>query len=681
MTFTPTRRSYMSTVAALIALIAMLAAVLVAPVSARASVTSDVPGAPAQVSAAPTARGALTVTWTMPETDGGSAITGYTVTLLPESRSVDVGPDVRSYTFTALGDDEEHTFEVRAKSAFGTGEPKQYYWPTRTWGVPEVPIIGAVTPNRTTVDVRWSWNPPTGPLPDFIVTAHPSKRTMSVPYPVGSRSAKATFTGLDQDGAHSFTVAARNVVGSSGESEMSETVRMVSQPQAPVLGGEVRSNGDVLVHWGKPLGYDNINVYEACQHRGDGAVVQCAHTRYGDMTFTDTRAGGTYRYSVRARDEFGYGPRSNLLALTTAAGVGAGYTPLDPRRVLDTRTGTGAAKRQVTAGESLMLTVSGVPVGARSVTLNLTATGSTMATHVIAHAAGTTRPSASHLNVVPGETVASLVTVPISSDGRVSLYNNRGRVHLIADLAGYTAATGGSVLMPTASQRVVDTRTGVGSFQRRVGPGESIVFHAGTSAVYRPTAAVVNITATGATRATYLVAYPRSSGRPTASTVNVAAGGTVANLAVVQLDADGSAEVTNDSGYVDIIVDLVGVYSADTGVGFTDVSPTRVVDTRIGMGAVARVGTTPTSVTLPAVPAGAKAVVLRTTVVDPSRAGNLMTYPQHVLSGSSTLNFVTGKTVGNSTVVPIGPDGIVRFSASSGVQTHLVVDVAGYYLR
>ncbi|MGW7465769.1 hypothetical protein ACWGJT_13945, partial [Streptomyces xantholiticus] len=49
---------------------------------------------------------------------------------------------------------------------------------------------------------------------------------------------------------------------------------------------------------------------------------------------------------------------------------------------------------------------------------------------------GTTRTSASNLNVVAGQTAPNLVIVPVVN-GKVSFYNNAGSVNLIADVAGY----------------------------------------------------------------------------------------------------------------------------------------------------------------------------------------------------------------------------------------------------
>ncbi|MGW0856269.1 hypothetical protein, partial [Streptomyces sp. NPDC002690] len=65
-----------------------------------------------------------------------------------------------------------------------------------------------------------------------------------------------------------------------------------------------------------------------------------------------------------------------------------------------------------------------------------TATHVSATSFVSVYPDGTTRTSASNLNVVAGQTVPNLVIVPVVN-GKVSFYNNAGSVDLIADITGY----------------------------------------------------------------------------------------------------------------------------------------------------------------------------------------------------------------------------------------------------
>ena len=129
----------------------------------------------------------------------------------------------------------------------------------------------------------------------------------------------------------------------------------------------------------------------------------------------------------------------------TPAQPGA-YRSLAPLRLLDTRSGVGAPAAAVAPGATARLQVggrAGVPTnGASAVVLTVTVTRPTASGHVTAHADGTTRPTASNVNFVRGQTVANLVVVPVGPNGRVALHNgSTGSAHLIADVAGYVIAS------------------------------------------------------------------------------------------------------------------------------------------------------------------------------------------------------------------------------------------------
>ena len=211
---------------------------------------------------------------------------------------------------------------------------------------------------------------------------------------------------------------------------------------------------------------------------------------------------------------------------------GSGYTAVSPRRVLDTRTGVGAVKAKVGAGRSVTITIPGLPVGTTAVMMNVTATNPTATTYVSVYPGGTTRPTASNLNVVAGQTIPNLVTVRVGAGNKVTFFNAAGTTNLIADLAGYFTADTGAGYTAVSPRRVLDTRTGVGAAKAKVGAGRSVTITipglpAGTTAV------MMNVTATNPTATTYVSVYPGGTTRPTASNLNVVAGQTIPNLVTV----------------------------------------------------------------------------------------------------------------------------------------------------
>jgi len=144
------------------------------------------------------------------------------------------------------------------------------------------------------------------------------------------------------------------------------------------------------------------------------------------------------------------GSGANLSLIVDVAGVFVGRPPLATgafgpvpiSRLLDTRTGNGAARRELGAGQSLILRVSGrggVPAAAatRAVVLNVTATTISGPGYLTIWGSGA-RPSGSDLNLSRGATITNLVVTPVTADGSVHVYNGSGTaVSVIADVEGY----------------------------------------------------------------------------------------------------------------------------------------------------------------------------------------------------------------------------------------------------
>ena len=260
----------------------------------------------------------------------------------------------------------------------------------------------------------------------------------------------------------------------------------------------------------------------------------------------------------------------------TPDAAGSGFAALDPSRILDTRVGLGARRATLGRGGATDLQVTGalrtadggsvtVPADARAVVLNVTATAVTgVSTDVRVYpAAGTGVPLVSNLNLVGGQTAANLVTVAVGAGGRVRLRNSLGSLHLIADLAGYYAASAPGRFVPVTPARFLDTRSGTGAAVIPTTAGGSVDLRvAGARGVpAAATAAVLNVTGTAVsgTASTDVRAYPRGAARvPTVSNVNLTRGATRANLAIVRTGSDGRIRVRNSSGQLQLVADLAG---------------------------------------------------------------------------------------------------------------------------
>jgi hypothetical protein len=159
----------------------------------------------------------------------------------------------------------------------------------------------------------------------------------------------------------------------------------------------------------------------------------------------------------------------------------------------------------------------------------------------------------------------------------------------------------------------------------------------------------------------------------TTATVTGLTNGTAYTFTVSATNAAGTSPASSASGPVTPRASMVG---------FTGTTPTRVMDTRTGLGAPqAKVGAWKTlTLTVPGLPAGTTAVALNITVTNPTAAGNLVVYPgSQPRPLASNLNFVPRQDVPNMVLVPLGPANTITFYADTAGTTDIIADVLGYY--
>ncbi len=377
----------------------------------------------------------------------------------------------------------------------------------------------------------------------------------------------------------------------------------------------------------------------------------------------------------------------------------ARFIPILPTRILDTRNGVGASGPPG-AGQSVSVRVrgvAGVTDDAIAAIMNVTATEASAPGFVTAWAAGTQRPEASNLNVErAGHTVANLVTVPIGAGGHVALFSQSG-THLVADLAGYyvpVPTTAAGRYRPLAPTRLLDTRDGTGAAQAGAVPndGEIVLQISGRAGMPATGIAAValNVTSTATTGPGYITVWPDGLRRPLASNLNAErAGQTIANQVVVQVATNGRIRLYTQTA-THLVVDVAGwITDASRPVNdlgrFVVAHPTRVLDTRTGAGAPARIVPPGGIVVLDianrhGLPAsGVAAVALNVTITAATGPGFVTVWPSDVARPlASNLNVVSpDQTVANHVIVAVSPTGQVALYTQGG--GHLVADLLGWY--
>ena len=118
-------------------------------------------------------------------------------------------------------------------------------------------------------------------------------------------------------------------------------------------------------------------------------------------------------------------------------------------------------------------------------------------------------------------------------------------------------------------------------------------------------------------------------------------------MVTVAVGTGGRVSFYNDAGSTDVLADLAGYFTPEDGASFTSLSPTRVLDTRIGLGTrKAKIGAGDwMSWTIPGLPADTTAVALNVTATAPTANSFLTAYPAgEQRPTASNLNYSEGQT-------------------------------------
>ncbi|PVZ60206.1 hypothetical protein C9424_02785 [Arthrobacter sp. H-02-3] len=522
-------------------------------------------------------------------------------------------------------------------------------------------------------------------------------------YDLPTLAVKQTLSGLAAAKTAGYAVELKGILWHQGESNSSTSTSAysakldqliaffrdrLSAPKLPFVLGRMSPEGIAATP-----GRANV---DASHYQTPGRV---AYTGFAPSLACALNSGDTTHFSRVGIEYLG---RAYLAAYRQAAAntqASAVATPaltvpncagraiaMDPTRFLDTRIWPG----RVAAGGSVSFRVAGVrgvPTSVSAVVVNLTATSPTSHGVITAYASGTAKPGTSNLNYVAGQTVSNLATVPVGTDGRLTLTNSSsGSVHLIVSVSAYFHAgtpSSPGTFSAVAPARLLDTRKSSGA----VSGGSSVSFMAGgkSGIPTNASAVVLNLTATETKSYGFLTAYAAGSSKPSPSTLNYSAGQTVSNLVVVPLGTDGKVTVSNtSSGSAQVIADVEGYYLSGKPVqagAFAALAPTRFLDTRLSSGAVPAGGSVTFHVRgVKGIPTTVAAVVVNVTATAGKSYGLLTAFA----SGSSTpkvssLFYLPGQIVADLAVVPVGPDGNIKITNTSSASVQIIADVAGYF--
>ncbi len=372
---------------------------------------------------------------------------------------------------------------------------------------------------------------------------------------------------------------------------------------------------------------------------------------------------------------------------------------VNPVRLLETRgvgstiDGVSQGTGRLGAGQVVEVPIAGrggVPDGAEAALLNMTVINPGAKGYATLFPCTAEPPNASTLNFLPGVTIANSTTVKLSATGSVCVFTIR-EADFALDIVGYVPA--GSDVGAVTPVRLLETRgvgstiDGVSQGTGRLGAGQVVeVPIAGRGGVPDGAeAALLNMTVINPGAKGYATLFPCTAEPPNASTLNFLPGVTIANSTTVKLSATGSVCVFTIRE-ADFALDIVGYVPAGSDVGA--VTPVRLLETRgvgstidgvsqgtgrLGAGQVVEVPIAGRG----GVPDGAEAALLNMTVINPGAKGYATLFPCTAEPpNASTLNFLPGVTIANSTTVKLSATGSVCVFTIR--EADFALDIVGY---
>lgn len=252
-------------------------------------------------------------------------------------------------------------------------------------------------------------------------------------------------------------------------------------------------------------------------------------------------------------------------------------------------------------------------------------------------------------------------------------------------------AAGDTTFIPLGPTRILDTRNGTGLSNPFMAGQARTLQVAGQDGVPADAVAVtVNVTTVDQTDAGYVSLTPSPADCPATSTLNFPTGDVRANGATVPLDADGALSATymgpwTDSS-TDLVMDVTGAFVPSGGDVYAPLGPTRLLDSRVGVGLAGTfksgLARTLKVAGTKGVPSNATAVTVNLTVVNQTAAGylSLTTTPTDAPT-TSTLNFPRADIRANGAIVPLDGKGqlSITYMSGPGATTDVVMDVTGAF--
>jgi len=600
-----------------------------------------------------------TVSWSAPSDDGGSAITGYTVTSSPGGKTCGWTSGPLSCTVSGLTNGTPYTFTVKARNGVGTGQASNPSSPVTPATVPDSPTALQAIAGNALVSLSWTAPVHDGGSPITGYTVTETEQGLGVVACSSDGPTSCTVSGLTNGTEYKFTVSATNDVGAglaSGSNAVTPHVSVLTQPTGV---SAVAGDSSATVSWSAPSddGGSTISAYTATSNP-DGKT--CGWTS-GPLscTVSGLTPGTAYTFTVTAANGSGTGPASEPSDPVTPSGP----VPSAPTAV------TAIAAD----GSALVSWAAPISDGGYAIT-----------DYVVEDADG----AVCHAGTALFCNVTGLANQ--------TSYTFKVYAHTVAgdgaksDPSGPVTTHAMGTYHPVTPIRLVDSRIAVGlPTKLTAGVPQSFPVTDTMGLPDQITAVTANVTVVLATAAGSVYLGPDAIARPSTATVSFNKNDNTAFGSTIAVGEDGTISATYmaASGTTNLVVDITGYFTPGaSGDTYHPVSPVRLLDTRSKNGLSGKFKiNTPRTLQVTGrggIPASAVAVTGNLTVTNATGSWAVYLGPVAMAKPTtSTINFVKGQTRANSLTVPLGTGGKLSatFLGSGKSTIDLVFDVTGYY--
>jgi hypothetical protein len=282
---------------------------------------TTVPGAPV-IGTATAGNAQVTVSFTAPVSNGGSDITGYTVTSIPAGGlDRNAGSTKLSHLMTGLTNGTAYTFTVTAKNTKGTGAASAASNSVTPAKVPGTPTGVTATAGNAQATASFTAPVSTGgsDITGYTVSSIPAG---GVDSNAGTTATTHTITGLTNGKAYKFTVKATNFMGSSAASGASNSVSPNIVPDVPTGVTATAANAQATVSFVAPAsnGGSVITGYTVTSIPAGGVDRNAGSTKLSHL-MTGLTNGTAYTFTVTAKNTKGTGVASAVSNSVTPAKV------------------------------------------------------------------------------------------------------------------------------------------------------------------------------------------------------------------------------------------------------------------------------------------------------------------------------------------------------------------------